>query len=245
MSVRNAIYRIQTQDIPQLYPLIPRRYCMPIPKQVSYEAPKSAKMRIYEALREWIIDGTLQPGEKILDSEISQYFSVSRTPVREAIQMLAEQKLIEIRPGKESRISEIDSIDIPQTYKMLAEIHATAVEFAFDKISADTILRLKDVNQRFEQAFLRRDIRGCRSCDNEFHDIIIKLAGNDFLSFFCETLSGHAARIENIYFSKVGDMDELIHEHKEIISAIESGDLERAKEFMRDNWLHTPEVLEK
>ena len=74
---------------------------MPIPKQVSYEAPKSAKMRIYEALREWIIDGTLQPGEKILDSEISQYFSVSRTPVREAIQMLAEQKLIEIRPGKE------------------------------------------------------------------------------------------------------------------------------------------------
>ena len=40
-------------------------------------------------------------------------------------------------------------------------------------------------------------------------------------------------------------MDELIHEHKEIISAIESGDLERAKEFMRENWLHTPEVLEK
>ena len=186
---------------------------MPIPKQVSYEAPKSAKMRIYEALREWIIDGTLQPGEKILDSEISQYFSVSRTPVREAIQMLAEQKLIEIRPGKESRISEIDSIDIPQTYKMLAEIHATAVEFAFDKISEGAIHRLKDAN--------------------------------DFLSFFCETLSGHAARIENIYFSKVGDMDELIHEHKEIISAIESGDLERAKEFMRENWLHTPEVLEK
>ena len=55
---------------------------MPIPKQAPYEAPKSAKMRIYEALREWIIDGTLQPGEKILDSEISQYFSVSRTPVR-------------------------------------------------------------------------------------------------------------------------------------------------------------------
>ena len=147
---------------------------MPIPKQVSYEAPKSAKMRIYEALREWIIDGTLQPGEKILDSEISQYFSVSRTPVREAIQMLAEQKLIEIRPGKESRISEIDSIDIPQTYKMLAEIHATAVEFAFDKISEGAIHRLKDANQRFEQAFLRRDIRGCRSaerprCQNRKH----------------------------------------------------------------------------
>ena len=88
------------------------------------------------------------------------------------------------------------------------------------KISEDAIHRLKDANQRFEQAFLRRDIRGCRSCDNEFHDIIIKLAGNDFLSFFCETLSGHAARIENIYFSKVGDMDELIHEGKATVDVL-------------------------
>ena len=218
---------------------------MPIRKQAPYEAPKSAKVRIYEALREWIIDGTLQPGEKILDSEISQYFSVSRTPVREAVQMLAEQKLIDVRPGKESRISELDVIDVPQTYKMLAEIHATAVEFAFGKITDETVQALKEVNERFRQAYRDHDIRGCRACDNEFHEIIIRLAGNDFLTSFCETLSGHAARIENIYFSKVGDMDELIHEHKAIIRAIEENDLNSAKEYMRKNWLHTPEVLSK
>ena len=217
---------------------------MPIPKSTSFEAPKSAKIRIYEALREWIIDGTLQPGEKILDSEISQYFSVSRTPVREAVQMLAEQKLIEIHPGKESRISELDVIDIPQTYKMLAEIHATALEFAFDKISNDTVQDLKNANRRFEQAFIRHDIKGCRVCDSEFHEIIMDLAGNSFLTSFCNTLSGHASRIENMYFSKAGDMGEMIHEHSEIISAIEAGDLERAKQFMRENWLHTPELLE-
>ena len=74
---------------------------MPIPEKNVFEAPKSAKIRIYETLREWIIDGTLQPGEKILDSELSQYFSVSRTPVREAIQMLVEQKLIDVRPGRD------------------------------------------------------------------------------------------------------------------------------------------------
>lgn len=216
---------------------------MPIPKQASYEAPKSAKIRIYEALREWIIDGTLKPGEKILDSEISQHFSVSRTPVREAIQMLAEQKLIDVRPGKESRISELDVIDIPQTYKMLAEIHATAVDFAFDKIDGEIIKSLKNANERFKQAYKNRDINGCRSCDNEFHDIIIKLAENDFLSSFCDTLSGHAARIENIYYSKVSGMDELIHEHTAIIKALEERDLASAQEYMRNNWLHTSEVL--
>ena len=73
----------------------------------------------------------------------------------------------------------------------------------------------------------------------------MRLAGNDFLTSFCETLSGNAASIENIYFSKVGDMDELIHEHKAIIRAIEENDLNSAKEYMRKNWLHTPEVLSK
>lgn len=216
---------------------------MPIPEKTSYEVPKSAKIRIYEALREWIIDGTLQPGEKILDSEISQYFSVSRTPVREAMQMLAEQKLIDVRPGKESRVSETDVIDIPQTYKMLAEIHSTAVEFAFDKMDSDVISALREANGRFMKAYEKRDLKGCRACDKEFHDIIVGLAGNDFLASFCETLSGHAARIENIYFSKVAGMDELIHEHNEIISAIEKRDLARAQKFMKDNWLHTPEVI--
>lgn len=216
---------------------------MPIPEKSSFEAPKSAKIRIYEELRDWIIDGTLQPGEKILDSELSQYFSVSRTPVREAMQILAEQKLIDVRPGRESRVSETDVIDIPQTYKMLAELHSLAVEFAFAHIDAAAINDLRSANDRFMKAYEGRDIRGCRSSDKEFHDMIIGLAGNDFLHSFCETLHGHAARIENIYFSKVGGMDELIHEHNSIIDALEARDLEAAKGYMRDNWLHTPDVI--
>lgn len=216
---------------------------MPIPEKSTFEAPKSAKIRIYEELRDWIIDGTLKPGEKILDSELSQYFSVSRTPVREAMQILAEQKLIDVRPGRESRVSETDVVDIPQTYKLLAELHSTAVEFAFEHIDAAAIADLRSANERFMSSYEKHDIKGCRSSDKDFHDIIVDLAGNDFLRSFCETLHGHAARIENIYFSKVGGMDELIHEHNRIIEAIEARDLEAAKDYMRDNWLHTPDVI--
>ena len=53
---------------------------MPIPVKTPLEKQKTAKERIYILLREWIINGTLQPEEKISDQEISQYFSVSRTP---------------------------------------------------------------------------------------------------------------------------------------------------------------------
>ncbi len=51
---------------------------------------------------EWIITGVLKSGEKILDSELAQYFDVSRTPVREAIQMLERQKLVKVIPSRGS-----------------------------------------------------------------------------------------------------------------------------------------------
>ena len=200
---------------------------------------------VFKTLREAIVTGELKPGERLMEIKLANEMGVSRTPVREAIQMLAEQKLVDVRPGKESRISEVDVVDVPQTYKMLAEIHATAVEFAFDKITDDTLRLLREANDNFKKAYSERDIRGCRFWDNEFHKIIIRLAGNVFLTSFCETLSGHAARIENIYFGKVSGMDELINEHKAIIKAFEERDLEKAKECMRKNWMHTTEVLSK
>ena len=67
---------------------------MPIPVKQQAEERLTAKALVYKTLREWITDGTLQPGEQIYDQEIAKYFNVSRTPVREAMQLLADQKQI-------------------------------------------------------------------------------------------------------------------------------------------------------
>ena len=112
---------------------------MPIPVKTPLEKQKTAKERIYTQLREWIINGTLEPGEKISDQEISQYFSVSRTPAREAIQMLSDQKLVEIYPGKSTCVSPIDLKEASSHYRMMAELHALAVEFAWPHLTPEYI----------------------------------------------------------------------------------------------------------
>ena len=71
---------------------------MPIPKKDSALQRKSAKDLVYETLCDWIIRGEMMPGEKLLDTELAAYFNVSRTPVREALQMLETQKLIKVTP---------------------------------------------------------------------------------------------------------------------------------------------------
>jgi len=216
---------------------------MPIPNK-KVAAPKSAKIRIYEALRDWIIDGTLKPGEKILDSEISNYFSVSRTPVREAMQLLADQKLIEIFPGRESRISEIGIVNVRQIYEMLADLHSLALKFAFPKITEETITRLKELNKKCADALSRGDHTDSRKYDDAFHDVIIQLADNDFLTDFTRTLQCHVARTENLYYDKLADKKDSIDEHQRIIEALEHKDLPAARQSMHDNWIHTVDLLE-
>lgn len=218
---------------------------MPLPPKKTVEVPKSAKQRIYEELKKWIVDGELKPGEKIYDSEIAQYFSVSRTPVREAIQLLADQKLIEVFPGRESRVSEIGVVDVDQIYKMLGELHALALEFAYPAIDRKVINQLKKINEKILSALESGSRKDARAYDQEFHEVFFTLSSNDFLTSFAGTLESHIDRIENIYYDKLGERRDSVQGHETVIAALENSDLTAAKEAARQNWLHVSEVLKE
>ncbi len=73
---------------------------MPVPSQKKSIERLSAKERIYQTIRDWIIEGVLEPNEKLSDIELSEYFAVSRTPVREAFQLLEAQSWSECNRAK-------------------------------------------------------------------------------------------------------------------------------------------------
>ena len=210
---------------------------MPIPVKTPLEKQKTAKERIYIQLREWIINGTLQPEEKISDQEISQYFSVSRTPAREAIQMLADQKLVEIYPGKETRIAPVNLEEASSHYRMMAELHALAVEFAWPHLTVEHITALEETNQLFTAAVHAKNISEAKRFDSQFHQLFLTLANNHFLSEFTGILNSHIQRIENIYFQQLDIAS--FQSHESILEALRDHDLEAAKSAVRDNWLHT------
>lgn len=85
---------------------------MPVPQGSGVIHRKSARQAVYETVCDWIITGVLEPGEKILDSELGEYFSVSRTPVREALQLLQSQKLVLVMPGRATVVAPLDTQDI-------------------------------------------------------------------------------------------------------------------------------------
>lgn len=209
---------------------------MPIPQKPREQTPKTARARVYQTLKEWIESGTLKPGEKIYDTNLAAYFEVSRTPVREAMQLLADQKLIEITPGKESRVADIDFQQLKEIYILLGDLNARALEFAFPFITENHIEELESINQK-----LQADEADCfMTQDSMFHQYIIRLSGNDFLSDFCNTLNAHAARFRHIYADSAPhhSIQEAYLGHERIISALKKKDLPAARQAISDNFTY-------
>lgn len=218
---------------------------MPLPQKKQCAKPKTARERVYDEVKEWIIDGTLQPGEQIFDQEIAKYFSVSRTPVREAIQLLSDQGLVDIYPGRGTCVSEINLDEINSIYCISANLHALSLEFAYPKITKETISELKTLNENFHRAELNKNYLDAGNWDQKFHNVFLRLASNRYLSEFTSKLEAHIRRVQMMndpFYNLEGKKDDSYNQHLKIIDALESNDMQEAKKLMQENWLHTVEV---
>lgn len=85
---------------------------MPVPTDHTKPLRISAKENAFNQLQQWIIDGTLHPGEKLNDTELAGALGVSRTPIRESLQLLEVQGFVRMYPGKATQVTEVDKESI-------------------------------------------------------------------------------------------------------------------------------------
>ena len=210
---------------------------MPIPKQKNELNRLSAKQQIYNELREWIIDGTLRPGEFIYDSEIAKYFSVSRTPVREAILLLSEQGFVNIKPSKGTQVTETNESSAYFIYEAISCLSAEITRLAVRKQRPDDIKELKRINSLFSEAVKAEDDKASVSYDHEFHEYILKMSDNPYLENYWHQISPHTDRYELLYFKSGMRREISIEDHEQIISAMEKHSEGEAAKYAQKNWV--------
>lgn len=210
---------------------------MPIPEKDKTLQRLSAKDIIYRTVCEWIITGVMQPGEKILDAELAKYFDVSRTPVREALQILENQKLICVMPGRATVVADLDLDDIEKCYRPLAEIQGLAAELACSRLTEGDLLELEQTYASFADACRDDDAAAAIASDNRFHEIILRMAGNEYIEDFSRLMTLHIQRIKYHYFHSDQMRMASSAEHGEILQAIRARDGELAKRITRSHWL--------
>jgi len=208
---------------------------MPIPSNYSSPTRVSAKKRAFAQIQEWIIDGTLQPKEKLNDAELAQALGVSRTPIREALQLLNVQGLVEMFPGVGTQVTSVNKEDITKILPPLGALEALAAELATPLITQATIDTLREINTAFARAIQKGDFYSALKQDEQFHNIIVENAQNSYLANSVSNLQAHVLRL--YFHQSIILTDASIEEHESMLKAFENRDKETAAKIARTNWL--------
>lgn len=212
---------------------------MPIPK--NYEKPKrlTAKENAFQQIQQWIIDGTLQPAEKLNDNDLAKALGVSRTPVRESLQLLEVRGFVEMFPGKATQVTEVDEASITDLLPPLAVLQALSAELAIPHLTEETIQLLEKTNEEFAEAIHTNQSLDALRIDERFHQIIIDIANNSYIASMVSNLQAHVRRL--FFHNSIVLTENSIQEHNDIIQLMKKKDGENASKIMRENWLRAIE----
>ena len=210
---------------------------MPIPSTPRDVDRVSAQQQIYNTLKDWIVDGTLVPGEFINDSEIAKYFSVSRTPVREAILLLSQQDFVKIMPSKGTKVTETSEEAAAFIYEAISCLSAEIARLAVRKQKPGDIDELKRLNARFAFIMEAQDYSRILEADTNFHNYILKMADNPYMESCWRQILPHAHRYELLYFKSGCTREQSVTDHDDVIRAIADKSEGEAARFPQQNWI--------
>ena len=204
---------------------------MPLPNSLNEENRQPTKAYILETMQHWITVMQLRPGEKISDTEIAEYFNVSRTPVREVLKMLEQQKLIYIYPGRATVVADLALDDIESYYLPMQTLQCLAV----NKATSTDIAELEALNAQFGEAMDNGDAESILMADRNFHDKILEIAGNEYVDEFCSALWVRIARLDYMFF-RDNTMGTSYNDHRLMIESFRIKDPFGAELAMKNNW---------
>jgi DNA-binding GntR family transcriptional regulator len=209
---------------------------MPIPSEIVPIERRSARAVVLERLTAWIEGGALEPGELIKDGDVAKQLGVSRTPVREALQILEQRGLVEMEPGKLTRITHTTREDVARVFAPLAVLEALAAGLGTPNATASDIDEMRSHNAQMLAAVEAEDPARARDADREFHAVLVRLADNPYVANFLATLLSHTHRLEALYFRDKPPGRDSHREHEQIVDAVAAGDSSSASEQTRQNF---------
>lgn len=215
---------------------------MPIPINNINPIRMTAKEIAYNQLLQWIIDGTLLPGEKLNDKELADALGVSRTPIRESLQLLETQGFVKMYPGKATQVTEVDRNSIYELLPPLAALQALSAELAIPHLTNDVVTMLEEKNEQLAKAIQSNNSFSALKIDEDFHQIIVSAANNQYLSKMIESLQPHVRRL--FFHNSIVITEQSVEEHNKIISSMQKGDAEKVAKIMKTNWLRAIEEFQ-
>jgi DNA-binding GntR family transcriptional regulator len=197
------------------------------------EAP-SLRAQLHERLRDAILSGELSPGERLSATELARRFQVSTMPVRDALQLLEQEGLVETSARRWTRVVELDPALVEELVPIVSLLEQQAIATAPEPKPED-LAALRQANARFAAMLEQGDAAGAIAADAGFHHWLVSLAGNRSLE---RTIRDAELRLRllrpRVLRPDLGSAS--IEDHERIVERLAAGDRAGAAQALAENW---------
>ena len=187
--------------------------------------PRAAlHMQVAMRLRQMLVENRIAPGAKLNERELAEVLNVSRTPLREAIKMLAAEGLVELLPNRGAIAVALSEADIFNTFEVMAGLESMSGELAAERITQEELAELKAMHFEMLAAYTRSDLSNYYRLNDKIHRAINAAAKNPVLT---TTYNQVNARLQALRFRSNQDGEKwrrAMKEHELMIDALSARD---------------------
>jgi DNA-binding GntR family transcriptional regulator len=213
--------------------------------------------QLEQAMRSDILDGVLEPGQRLRASDLTDRYGVSATPLREALQRLAVENLVELDPRYGATVALISVSDLRDIYEQLQLIGCLALERSISRGDETWAARVAEQFDVLSEAMRRQKMAATADDDTRrrlageageahwaFHDALYSACDSPWLMRFVQMLHAHSERYRRLAQHAGEGKRNTLHEHQEIMQAAARGDTRGAVAALRDHLGLTVRLLE-
>ncbi|MEL3889698.1 GntR family transcriptional regulator [Ferrovibrio sp. MS7] len=183
-------------------------------------------------LRTMLVEGLIQPGAKLNERELCEKLGVSRTPLREAIKLLAAEGLVDLLPNRGAIAVKLTEDDVINTFELLATLEGMAGELAAERITDAELSELRALQYEMMACYARRDLSGYYRINARIHAAINNAARNPVLT---NTYRAINARVQSLRFrtnQNEAKWAEAVREHEQMVEALSRRDAPAMRQLL-------------
>ncbi len=190
---------------------------------------------VFNTLRQAILRGELEPGERLMEIQLAERLGVSRTPIREAIRKLELEGLVLMIPRKGAEVAKISEKSLKDVLEVRRSLEELAIELTCQRITDEGMAELEEAQKSFASAVHKGDAMAIAEADEHFHELIYRATENSRLVQILSNLREQMYRYRLEYIKDAGKRQILIVEHEKILRCIRRHSIAEAKAAVREH----------
>ena len=195
--------------------------------------PRALYEEVAELLRQRIFKRELEPGSWIDEMKLAEEYGISRTPLREALKVLAAEGLVTMKLRRGAYVTEVSERDLSEVFHLLSLLESDAAAVVAEQASDEQIAELAALHQRLEETVDERD--AFFAANERFHMRLLEIAGNRWRNQMVADLRKVMKLYRHHSLFKQGRLEASLKEHRRIMSALKARDAVKVRELMQQH----------